>query len=90
LTTYIMLGSHRLPRSVQARIDSTGGEVCTNVFLIAQGSVLVTSEGLKIGALGGDWDQAVWDAEGKPAAKEEDQEQVSPLLYLTFHPRTSR
>lgn len=82
-----MLGSTPLPPSVQTRVDSTGGEVCTNVFLITQGSVLVTSEGLKIGALGGDWDQVAWDEEGKQKVEvttegEEDGNEVSTRDFV--------
>ncbi|KAL7413774.1 CwfJ C-terminus 1-domain-containing protein-like protein [Mrakia frigida] len=43
LTTYIMVGGHLLPERVQQRVDSTGGEVCSNVFFIGSLSLLPLS-----------------------------------------------
>ncbi|KAI5838398.1 CwfJ C-terminus 1-domain-containing protein-like protein [Morchella snyderi] len=52
LPTYFGLGRHSLPPSVREKIASSG-EVCENLFFLGKKTVLNTSEGVRIVALGG-------------------------------------
>ena len=53
LPTYFTLGRYSLPMKVQARLEQTDGEVCSNLYFLGKRSTIKTSEGLRIVALGG-------------------------------------
>ena len=56
LTTYFTLGQHPLPPRVVEKLESSGGEVCENLYYLGKRTTLKTSEGVKIVALGGQLD----------------------------------
>ncbi|CDZ96519.1 Uncharacterized conserved protein [Phaffia rhodozyma] len=85
LTTYIMLGSHALPEKVQAKIIETGGEICTNLFFVGQSNVLNTSEGIKIGAIGGNYDPVLWDAATNSSSEAAESEAAEPTPTSTVN-----
>jgi len=57
-----------------------------SAFLSGQSNVMTTSEGVKIGAIGGDWDEAVWDYSTKSSKPivEGEEEEVSSLSHPSF------
>ncbi|RPB08643.1 hypothetical protein P167DRAFT_560433 [Morchella conica CCBAS932] len=67
LPTYFGLGRHSLPPSVREKIASSAGEVCENLFFLGKKTVLNTSEGVRIVALGGRLDSNIQTA-AKPEA----------------------
>lgn len=54
LTTYFIIGDKPFPPTIQKHIESTDGEVCTNLYYLGKQGVLTTSEGLKIAFVSGD------------------------------------
>ncbi|KAL9127565.1 MAG: hypothetical protein Q9217_003582 [Psora testacea] len=56
MPTYFTLGRHHLPERVQAKLQDTNGEVCSNLYFLDKRSITKTSEGLRIVALGGSLD----------------------------------
>ncbi|KAL7276312.1 hypothetical protein RUND412_000726 [Rhizina undulata] len=53
LPTYFTLGQYSLPTAVEEKISKTSGEVCDNLFFLGKKSVLTTSDGIRMVALGG-------------------------------------
>ncbi|KAI9886361.1 MAG: Cullin-3 [Watsoniomyces obsoletus] len=53
LTTYFSVGRHSLPARVIEKLKSSDGELCENLYYLGNRSVLKTSGGIKIVALGG-------------------------------------
>ena len=69
--TYFTLGQNELPGPVQEIISSTGGEVVENLVFLGtcssysmltpgKSNVLTTAQGLKIGCIGGAYDQPLF------------------------------
>lgn len=56
LPIYFGLGRHSLPQSVREHLSSSAGEVCENLFFLGKKTVLNTSDGIRIVALGGQLD----------------------------------
>lgn len=54
LTTYFIIGDKPFPATIQKHIETTDGEVCTNLYYLGKQGVLTTSEGLKIAFVSGD------------------------------------
>ena len=59
LPTYFTLGQHPLPETVQAKLEDTDGEVCSNLYFLGKRSTTKTSEGIRIVTLGGSLDAEV-------------------------------
>ncbi|TFL07285.1 nuclear protein [Pterulicium gracile] len=53
---YIMQGEHPLPQAVIDKFAKTGGELCSNVFLLSKSGVIRTAHGVRIACLGGVYD----------------------------------
>ncbi|CAO3694451.1 unnamed protein product [Rhizopus microsporus] len=53
LSTYFLMGETPFPPSVQQRIDSADGEVCSNLYYLGNRGILTTSQGIKIAFLSG-------------------------------------
>ncbi|EOD48532.1 hypothetical protein UCRNP2_4719 [Neofusicoccum parvum UCRNP2] len=56
LPVYFALGSKSLPEKVVQKLDAFDGELCSNLSFLGKRSVLKTSEGIRIVALGGSLD----------------------------------
>lgn len=54
LMTYFIIGDKPFPPTIQKHIESTDGEVCSNLYYLGKQGVLTTSEGLKIAFVSGD------------------------------------
>lgn len=59
LPIYFALGSKSLPEKVAQKLDTSGGELCSNLYFLGKRSTLKTSEGVRIVALGGSLDPNV-------------------------------
>ena len=73
LPTYFTLGKYPLPSPVREKLSRSQGEVCENLFFLGKKSVLSTSEGIRIVALGGRLEPALVSsglAEGNEDAEE--------------------
>ncbi|KAF8469918.1 CwfJ C-terminus 1-domain-containing protein-like protein [Gautieria morchelliformis] len=53
IQVYIMQGKHPLPQAVIDKVKESGGQLCTNVFLLNKSGILSTAHGLRIACLGG-------------------------------------
>ncbi|KAI7885473.1 CwfJ C-terminus 1-domain-containing protein-like protein [Mucor mucedo] len=53
MMTYFIIGDTPFPESVQKHIESTDGEVCSNLYYLGKQGVLTTSDGLKIAFISG-------------------------------------
>lgn len=53
LPIYFALGSHALPEAVIQKLESSAGEVCSNLYFLGKRTTIKTSEGVRIVALGG-------------------------------------
>ncbi|KAL9101660.1 MAG: hypothetical protein Q9163_003099 [Psora crenata] len=53
MPTYFTLGRYPLPEKVQAKLEDTDGELCSNLYFLGKRCMTKTSEGLRIVALGG-------------------------------------
>ncbi|KAJ6141549.1 hypothetical protein N7470_009939 [Penicillium chermesinum] len=51
--TYFTIGDQPLPAQVVEKIESNNDEVCPNLYFLGKRGTLKTSEGIRIGALGG-------------------------------------
>ncbi|KAG0171603.1 hypothetical protein DFQ29_008756 [Apophysomyces sp. BC1021] len=58
LTTYFIIGHNPIPEAIQKHIESTDGEVCSNLYYLGKQGVLTTAQGLKIAFISGVYDQA--------------------------------
>lgn len=74
--TYFTLGKNELPASVQAKVGESGGEVVNNLVFLGEpessyrmsrvtytpgkSAVLTTAQGLKIGCIGGAYDEGLY------------------------------
>lgn len=56
LTTYFALGSTALPAKVIEKLESSSGEACSNLFFLGKRTIIKTSDGIRIVALGGNLD----------------------------------
>ena len=56
LPTYFTLSNGPLPEDVIERLESSNGEVCTNLYFLGKRTTITTSEGIRIVALGGTLD----------------------------------
>ncbi|PVG04244.1 hypothetical protein CPB86DRAFT_747588 [Serendipita vermifera] len=61
-TTYIMGGEHKIPEKIQEKASETGGEITVNLFLLNKSTVITTSQGIRIAALGGQYDPASYSS----------------------------
>ncbi|KAK4993401.1 hypothetical protein LTR66_006015 [Elasticomyces elasticus] len=55
LPTYFALGSYPLPDQILAKLNSDEAEVCPNLSFLGRRTVMKTTDGIKIVALGGDY-----------------------------------
>ncbi|ORX34113.1 hypothetical protein BD324DRAFT_636665 [Kockovaella imperatae] len=62
LPTYFTLGKFPLPERIQEKISLTGGEVVDNLVFLGKASVLTTAQGLKIGCVGGVYQEELYNA----------------------------
>ncbi|KAF2088484.1 hypothetical protein K490DRAFT_64534 [Saccharata proteae CBS 121410] len=53
LPVYFGLGQHGLPENVIQKLESSDGEVCSNLYFLGKRTTMKTSEGIRIVALGG-------------------------------------
>lgn len=53
IMTYFIIGDTPFPESVQKHIETTDGQVCSNLYYLGKQGVLTTSEGLKIAFVSG-------------------------------------
>jgi hypothetical protein len=53
MMTYFIIGDTPFPESIQKHIETTDGEVCSNLYYLGKQGVLTTSEGLKIAFVSG-------------------------------------
>lgn len=53
VATYFTVGSYTLPSAILDLVERSTGEVCPNLFFLGRKSLVKTSEGLRIVALGG-------------------------------------
>ena len=51
--TYFTLGRYLIPEQVQAKLEETDGEVCSNLYFLGKRSTIEISEGVRIVSLGG-------------------------------------
>jgi hypothetical protein len=51
--TYFIIGDRPFPSTIQKHIETTDGEVCSNLYYLGKQGVLTTSEGLKIAFVSG-------------------------------------
>lgn len=56
LPIYFALGSHPLPPAVVNKLESSNDELCHNLFFLGRRTTTKTSEGIRIVALGGQFD----------------------------------
>ncbi|KAL9093589.1 MAG: hypothetical protein Q9165_003984 [Trypethelium subeluteriae] len=56
LPLYFAIGASALPDRIVEKLESNGGEVCTNLYFLGKRTTIKTSEGIKITALGGSLD----------------------------------
>ncbi|KAF2195010.1 CwfJ domain-containing protein [Zopfia rhizophila CBS 207.26] len=56
LTIYFALGNHALPAAIIEKLESSDGEVCSNLYFLGKRTTMKTSEGIRIVALGGQLD----------------------------------
>ncbi|KMP01062.1 meiotically up-regulated gene 161 protein [Coccidioides immitis RMSCC 2394] len=63
LPTYFTVGSHRIPQAVIEKLEKDD-EVCPNLYFLGRRGVLTSSEGVKIVALGGNWESAATPVAG--------------------------
>ncbi|KIM33244.1 hypothetical protein M408DRAFT_14068 [Serendipita vermifera MAFF 305830] len=61
-TTYIMGGEHKVPIKLQEKAALTGGELAPNLLFLDKASVVMTSQGIRIAALGGQYDPASYSS----------------------------
>ncbi|KAL5511306.1 hypothetical protein ACEPAH_4522 [Sanghuangporus vaninii] len=66
LSCYIMQGDNPLPQAVIQKYAESGGDLCTNLFLLSKSGVLTTSHGLRIACLGGVYDDQVYASATSP------------------------
>lgn len=59
LPIYFALGSHALPEAITQKLESSAGEVCSNLYFLGKRTTIKTSEGIRIVALGGRLDPNV-------------------------------
>nr|ODO02602.1 nuclear protein [Cryptococcus depauperatus CBS 7855] len=64
--TYFTLGKNALPPAIQDKIEITGGEVVDNLIFLGKSKVFVTSQGLKIGCVGGSYSPGTFEAPDDP------------------------
>lgn len=69
MMTYFIIGNTPFPESIQKHIETTDGEVCSNLYYLGKQGVLTTSEGLKIAFVSG----------SQPST--EDQDSTSSVTY---------
>ncbi|KAF8517598.1 CwfJ C-terminus 1-domain-containing protein-like protein [Hysterangium stoloniferum] len=55
LQVYVMQGEHPLPRTVIEKVEKTGGQICSNVYLLNKSGVFSTAHGLRIACLSGSY-----------------------------------
>lgn len=53
LPTYFTVGRRSLPEKIVQQLETSGGEVCPNLYFLGKRSTIKTSEGIRIVALGG-------------------------------------
>ena len=53
LPTHFSLGSRQLPPAVVDKLEKDDGELCPNLYLLGRKSLLKTSEGFRVVAVGG-------------------------------------
>ena len=56
LPTYFSIAKHGLPATVQKRLETHNDELCSNLYFLGKRSVIKTSDGLRLVALGGTFD----------------------------------
>ncbi|VDB82716.1 unnamed protein product [Peniophora sp. CBMAI 1063] len=66
LPCYVMAGEHPIPQPVVDKFAKTGGELCTNVFLLGKSATFTTAEGLRIACLGGTYDPNIYHGSELP------------------------
>lgn len=66
LPTYFTIGKNPLPEQVKDRIMNSGGEVIDNLVFLGKSSAFTTSQGLKLGAIGGAHDEAHFNTDSDP------------------------
>lgn len=59
LPTYFALGRHPLPSEVVSKLESFNGELCENLYYLGKRTTILTSERIKIVALGGPLDPSL-------------------------------
>ncbi|TFK76363.1 nuclear protein [Pluteus cervinus] len=65
---YIMQGEYPLPHNVIDKFTQTNGELAKNVFLLTKSGLVTTANGLRIGCLGGIFENTVYSSsEAAPA-----------------------
>ncbi|KAF8636669.1 hypothetical protein AX17_003475 [Amanita inopinata Kibby_2008] len=63
---YIMQGEKPLPEIVVQHFANTGGDLCKNLFLLSKSGTITTAQGLRIGCLGGIYDQGIYTTAEAP------------------------
>ncbi|OCK85172.1 hypothetical protein K432DRAFT_343663 [Lepidopterella palustris CBS 459.81] len=53
LPMYFALGTHTFPEEVISKLETSAGEVCSNLYYLGKRTTIKTSEGIRIVALGG-------------------------------------
>ncbi|KAH7115211.1 CwfJ C-terminus 1-domain-containing protein-like protein [Dendryphion nanum] len=65
LTTYFALAHNPFPPAVVEKLESADGDVCENLHFLGKRTVMKTSEGIRIVALGGQLDENIIAGESK-------------------------
>ncbi|KAF2845435.1 CwfJ domain-containing protein [Plenodomus tracheiphilus IPT5] len=65
LPTYFALGSHPLPPAILQKLESSNDELCHNLFFLGKRTTMKTSEGIRIVALGGQFDPNATTSQSK-------------------------
>ncbi|EKM82574.1 hypothetical protein AGABI1DRAFT_104513 [Agaricus bisporus var. burnettii JB137-S8] len=59
---YIMQGKYPLPPKVIQKFSKTGGELCSNMFLMGKSGTITTANGIRIACLGGVYDAGIYSS----------------------------
>lgn len=86
LMTYFIIGDKPFPASVQKHIESTDGEVCSNLYYLGKQGILTTSEGLKIAFVSGSQPTTELAASAVAYSKEDVQKLCLTKLPVTLPP----
>lgn len=85
--TYIMGGGNLFPSKVSEKVVQTGGELAHNLLLLDKATVITTSQGIRIAALGGGYDPASY---GSPKYVSKRSNFLFALLLILVHLKSYR